>query len=143
VPCRFCVDQLVYVVKSKPEREERQMQYMALIYASEESWGSLSEEERSQVVGQYQALAEEARAAGVLVGGDELGSTRDATTVRIRDGQTLVVDGPYAEAKETLGGYFLFECDTIDEAVEWAARIPAAERGAVEVRPVHVDQTEA
>jgi hypothetical protein len=119
------------------------MQYMALIYADEESWGALSDDERSHVVGQYQALAEEAGAAGVMIGGDELSPTRDATTVRIREGQTLVVDGPYAEAKEALGGYFLFECDTIDQAVEWAARIPAAERGAVEVRPVYVDHTEA
>jgi len=115
------------------------MQYMALIYADENSWSSLSEDERSQVVGRYQALAEEARAAGVMVGGDELGPTRDATTVRVREGQTLVVDGPYAEAKEALGGYFLLECDTMDEALDWAARIPAVEHGAVEVRPVYVD----
>jgi len=119
------------------------MQYMALIYADEDSWDAICDEERSRVVGRYQALAEEARAAGVMLGGDELGPTRDATTVRIREGQTLVVDGPYAEAKEALGGYFLFECDTIDQAVEWAARIPAAERGAVEVRPVYVDPAEA
>jgi hypothetical protein len=72
-----------------------------------------------------------------MVGGDELASTRDATTVRVREGQSLVVDGPYAETKETLGGYFLFECESIDEAVDWAARIPAAEHGAIEVRPVY------
>jgi len=132
------------VVKSTPEREvEAHMQYMALIYADEDSWSGLSDEQRTQVVGQYQELAEDARAAGVMVGGDELGPTRDATTVRVREGQTLVVDGPYAEAKEALGGYFLFECRSIDEAVDWAARIPAAERGAVEVRPVHVDPVEA
>jgi hypothetical protein len=118
------------------------MRFMALIYADEDSWNVLTEEERSRVVGQYQALAEDARAAGVMVGGDELGLTRDATTVRIREGQTLVVDGPYAEAKEALGGYFLFECATIDDALDWAARIPAAEHGAVEVRPVHVDPVE-
>jgi len=119
------------------------MQYMALIYADEDSWSSLSDEERSQVVGRYQALAEEAHAGGVMVGGDELGPTRDATTVRVRDGQILVVDGPYAEAKEALGGYFLFECESIDEALDWAARIPAVEHGAVEVRPVYVDPVEA
>jgi hypothetical protein len=119
------------------------MQFMALIYGDEDSWSVLTDEERTRVVGQYLALADDARAAGVMVGGEELGLTRDATTVRIREGQTLVVDGPYAEAKETLGGYFLFECDTIDEAVDWAARIPAAERGAVEVRPVFLDHAEA
>ena len=100
-------------------------------------------EERQSVYARYQSLAEDARAAGVMRGGDELASTRDATTVRIREGQTLVVDGPYAETKETLGGYFLFECASIDEAVDWAARIPAAEHGAVEVRPVYFDPAEA
>ena len=78
----------------------------------------------------------------MLVGGDELGSTRDATTVRVRDDETLVTDGPYAEVKEALGGYFLLECESIDEALDWAARIPGAEHGAVEVRPVHVDDEE-
>ena len=78
-----------------------------------------------------------------MEGGDQLGSTRDATTVRVREGQALVVDGPYAETKETLGGYFLFECTSIDEAVDWAARIPAAEHSAIEVRPVYFDPAEA
>ena len=119
------------------------MQYMALIYADEAAWDALSDEERAEIYARYQALAGDARAAGVMQAGDELGSTRDATTVRVRDGQTLVVDGPYAEAKEALGGYFLFECASIDEAVDWAARIPAAEHGAVEVRPVYVDPAEA
>jgi hypothetical protein len=77
-----------------------------------------------------------------MAAGDELAPTSDATTVRVRDGRTLVVDGPYAEVKEALGGYFLLECGSIDEAVEWAARIPGAEHGAVEVRPVHVDPEE-
>ena len=74
-----------------------------------------------------------------MVGGDELASTRDATTVRVRDGESLVTDGPYAEVKEALGGYFVFECASMDEAVDYAARIPGAEHGAVEVRPIYVD----
>ena len=119
------------------------MQYMALIYSSESAWDALTDEERAEIYGWYQALAGDARAAGVMQGGDQLSSTRDATTVRVREGQALVVDGPYAETKETLGGYFLFECASIDEAVDWAARIPAAEHGAIEVRPVHVDPVEA
>ncbi|TML71677.1 MAG: YciI family protein [Actinobacteria bacterium] len=119
------------------------MQFMALIYADEGAWETLTDEERQSVYARYQSLAEDARAAGVMRGGDELASTRDATTVRIREGQTLVVDGPYAETKERLGGYFLFECASIDEAVDWAARIPAAEHGAVEVRPVYFDPAEA
>jgi hypothetical protein len=118
------------------------VQYMALIYADEGSWESLGEDERNDVYRRYRELADGARAAGVLVGGDELASTRDATTVRVREGQALVIDGPYAETKETLGGYFLFECASIDEAMDWAARIPTAEHGAVEVRPVYSDHEE-
>jgi hypothetical protein len=119
------------------------VQYMALIYAEEERWEALSDEERQGMMGRYRALSEDARKAGVMVGGDELGPTRAATTVRVRDDETLVTDGPYAELKEALGGYYLFECKTLDEALDWAARIPAAEHGAVEVRPVFVDPAEA
>jgi hypothetical protein len=115
---------------------------MALIYGDETRWDALSEEEQDEIRGRYRAVAEEARAAGVLAGGDELGATRDATTVRVRGDEALVTDGPYAELKEALGGYFLFECDSLDEALDWAARIPAAEHGAVEVRPVYVDPQE-
>jgi hypothetical protein len=113
---------------------------MALIYADESGWESLAEDERRTSYDRYRAFADDARAAGVLVAGDELGSTQDATTVRIRDEQVAVMDGPYAEVKEALGGYFLLECPSIDEAVAWAARIPAAEHGAVEVREVYVDE---
>jgi hypothetical protein len=118
------------------------MEYLALIYADEEHWAGLSAEERDAEYARYRALAADAQEAGVMVGGSELASTADATTVRIRDAETLVTDGPYAEVKEALGGYFLFECDSMEEALDWAARIPAAEHGAVEVRPVHVDPTE-
>ena len=118
------------------------MQYMALIYADEDAWAAFSDEEREGAYDLYRAFARDAEAAGVLVGGDELASTRDATTVRVRNDETLVTDGPYAEVKEALGGYFLLECDSIDEAVDWAARIPGAEHGAVEVRPVYVDPAE-
>lgn len=115
------------------------MEYLALIYADESAWEAIPDEERSAVYDRYRAFAEQARAAGVLVDGDELAPARDATTVRTRDGQVLVVDGPYAEVRESLGGFFLLDCADFDEAVEWAARIPGAEHGAVEVRPVHVD----
>ena len=119
------------------------MEYMALIYADEDRWDALSEEERADVYARYTAVAKEMQAAGVMVGGDELASTRDATTVRVRGDGTLVTDGPYADVKEALGGYFLLECDSLDDALEWAARIPGAEHGAVEVRPVYVDPEEA
>jgi hypothetical protein len=112
------------------------MRYLALIYSAEDAWDGLGPDERSSIYERYRALAEEARAAHVMLAGEELASTRDATTVRVRDAQTLVVDGPYAEAREVLGGFFLFECETMDDALEWASRIPAVEHGAVEVRPV-------
>ena len=116
------------------------MKFLALIYAEEGGWESLSDDERSAVYAEYSAFANDGRAAGVVVGGDELGATRSATTVRVRNGQTDVTDGPYAETKEALGGYFLLECSSMDEALDWAARIPAAKHGAIEVRPVHVDE---
>ena len=119
------------------------MQYLALIYADESAWEGLDDGERSRTMGGYGEFAQKAGAAGVMVAGDELAPTRDATTVRVRDVQTLVVDGPYAEVKEALGGYFLFECGSIEEACEWAAGIPGAKTGAVEVRPVHRDPEEA
>ena len=101
-----------------------------------------SEEEREAAYDKYRAFGEEAEAAGVLAGGNELGSTRDATTVRVRDDETLVTDGPYAEVKEALGGFYILECASMDDALDWAARIPGAEHGAVEVRPVYVDPEE-
>jgi hypothetical protein len=116
--------------------------YMALIYLDETAAEALPAAEREAVTGRYYALADEARAAGVLRGGEGLAPTRDTTTVRVRDAQTLVVDGPYAETREVLGGYFLFECASIDEALDWAARIPAATTAAVEVRAVYADHTE-
>lgn len=109
------------------------MKYMALIYTDGQAAGA-------DVLEGYLAFAREARAAGVNLGGNELAPVASATTVRVRDGETLVTDGPYAEAKEHLGGYFLLECASFDEAVEWAAQIPGAAHGAVEVRPVHVDE---
>ncbi|HYI75444.1 MAG TPA: YciI family protein [Gaiellaceae bacterium] len=118
------------------------MQYLALIYADGDAWAGFSDEEREQAYGQYRAFADDARAAGVLVGGDELAPTASATTVRIRGDETLVTDGPYADVKEALGGYFLLECASLDEAVDWAARIPGAAHGSVEVRPVYVDPDE-
>jgi hypothetical protein len=115
---------------------------MALIYADEAPWKAYSDEEREQAYARYATLTRDAQAAGVLAGGNELASTRDATTVRVRDDETLVTDGPYAEVKEALGGFYVFECESLEEALEWAARIPAAEYGAVEVRPVYVDPEE-
>jgi hypothetical protein len=118
------------------------VKYMALIYADESGWESASDDERAAAYAQYGAFGEAARAAGVVAGGAELAHTRDATTVRVRDGETLVTDGPYAEVKEALGGYYLLECDSMEQALEWAAKIPGAHHGTVEVRPTYVDPAE-
>ena len=108
------------------------MKYMALIYGNEEAWDALSEEDQQRVSERYMALAREP----VTVGGDELQDPDTATTIRVRDGETLTTDGPFAETKEQLGGYYIVDCGSLDEAIEFAARIPAAERGSVEVRPL-------
>ena len=116
------------------------MKYLALIHSDEAGWETLSDETRGALIERYLAFSKEAREAGVMLGGDQLAPTAAATTVRVRDGQTLVTDGPYAEVKEALGGYYLFECASIDEALDWAAKIPGAQHGAIEVRQVHVDE---
>ena len=111
------------------------MQYMALIYGDESRWAGLSPEQRESEMGEYMALSQ----ADVTRGGNELDSIATATTVRVRGDETLVTDGPFVELKEVLGGYYVIECETIDQACEWAAKIPAARHGTIEVRPVYVD----
>jgi hypothetical protein len=111
------------------------MQYMLLIYSGESMNGfeNLSEAEQQAILGEYYAISE---AAGVS-GGNQLQPSDTATTVRVEDGQALTTDGPFATTKEVLGGYYLFEADNLDAALELAARIPAARLGgSIEVRPV-------
>ena len=116
------------------------MKYLALIYTEERAWEALPDEARSEMYARYRAFGEAARAKGQFVDGAELAPTSTATTVRVRDGETLVTDGPFVETKEALGGYYLVECESIEEAVDLAAQIPGAEYGAVEVRPCYVDE---
>ncbi len=109
------------------------MKYALLIYSNEPDWDSLSDEERGAIYADYAAVS----ATKGIVGGSELQGTELATTVRVANGETLTTDGPFAETKEALGGFFLFEADNLDDAIAVAARIPATWRGgAVEVRPV-------
>ncbi len=108
------------------------MKYALLIYSNGGEWDNLSEDERNAVYAEYMAVS---KTAGI-VGGEELQGAETATTVRVQNGETLTTDGPFAETKETLGGFFLFEADDLDAAIEIAARIPGARTGAVEVRPV-------
>jgi hypothetical protein len=115
------------------------MTYLALIYGDEAAWESLSEEDRAQVYEQYKAFS--AEAGDKIVGGAETAATRTATTVRVRGEDTVVTDGPFEALVEPLGGFYVFDCETIDEAVELAARIPGAATGAVEVWPSYVEET--
>ena len=112
------------------------MQYLLLIYNDERQWLALPEGERSEIRRRYFALTDELRAQGSYLGGAPLQPTTEARTVTRETGETLVTDGPFAETKEQLGGYFLVDVASPAEAVEIAARIPATEYGRVEVRPV-------
>jgi hypothetical protein len=116
------------------------VKYLALIYADEQGWDELGEDARKAMYENYRAFSDEARTTGKLVDGAELAPTTSATTVRVRDNETILSDGPFVETKEALGGYYVFDCDSFDEAVALAAKIPAAGRGAVEVRPAHVEE---
>jgi hypothetical protein len=114
------------------------MKYLALIYGDEGAWEALSDQERQQIYERYGAFA--AENDGKIVGGAETAPTRTATTVRVRDGKTVVTDGPFETLDEPLGGFFVFECETVDEAVALATGIPGAATGAVEVRPAYVEE---
>jgi len=123
--------------------KEASVEFLALVYGDPDSWESLSDEERSAAYEGYVAVSRDAEAAGALVHASELESPEAATSVRVRNGDALVTDGPYAEVKESLGGYYLLSCDTVEDAIGWAAKIPAAwTGGAIEIRPVHVDDSE-
>lgn len=114
------------------------MQYMCLIYDDEKVWQGMPEGERNTVMGEYGAFTQSIRESGNMVAGDALQPTSTATTVRIRNGETLLTDGPFAETKEQLGGYYLIEAEDADRALAIAARIPSARYGSIEVRPVMV-----
>jgi hypothetical protein len=111
------------------------VRYLALVHADERRSAELGEEERRAIDDRYRGFAADARAAGKLVEAYELQGVATATTVRVIDGETVVTDGPFAELREQIGGYFVLDCDSIDEAVALATRLPAAEYGAIEVRP--------
>jgi hypothetical protein len=124
-------------------RKEDDMQYMLLIYDNESTWSSMSEEDRNTVMGEYFSYTEELRNAGKYVAGDALQPVSTAKSVRIREGDVSTTDGPFAETREVLGGYYLVDVDSEDEAIEWAKKIPSARFGTIEVRPVVVFPVEA
>ena len=112
------------------------MRYMALIYSEEQDPATVPPEQWQEILDAYNTFTADARTAGVMLAGDALQPTSMATTVRVRDGKTLTTDGPFAETREALGGYYVFEAKDLDEAIEWAARLPGSWFGGVEVRPI-------
>jgi hypothetical protein len=114
------------------------MQYLCLIYDAESTWETMPEEERNAVYGEYMEFTQSIKDSGNHVAGDALQPISTATSVRVRNGETLVTDGPFAETKEQLGGYYLIEAKDMDEALKIAERIPSARYGTIEVRPVVV-----
>jgi hypothetical protein len=114
------------------------MQYMLLIYGDERASESVPREQMNEIINAYMAYSQALSDAKVVVGSNRLRPTSAATTVHIADGKTQVLDGPFAETKEQLGGYYLIEVPDLDAALSWASRCPGARHGTVEVRPIWV-----
>ena len=112
------------------------MQYMLLIYSNEAGMAAAPKEAVSQMSAAYMAYTQAMMQAGILKGGDRLRPSSDATTVRVNGGKNQVLDGPYADTKEQLGGYYMIDVPDLDAALSWAARCPGAQYGTIEVRPI-------
>jgi len=112
------------------------MRYLLLIYQNEAAMAAKPEAQQAEELGEYKAFNERTKAAGQFLAGEPLESVSTATTVRVRDGKALHTDGPFAETKEQLGGFYMVEAKDLDEALGLAAQIPAARTGSVEVRPI-------
>jgi hypothetical protein len=112
------------------------MKYLLLIHDVEAGWAKMTEAEIGPIMQEYRRFSEEIRASGHYLAGAQLQPTSTATSVKIRDGKRLVTDGPFAETREQLGGYYLIEARDLDEAIAIAARIPSARFGTIEVRPL-------
>jgi hypothetical protein len=112
------------------------MKYLLLTYVNENGWTKMTKAEQEQGAAAYMAYGEALKKAGAIVGSNRLQPTSTATTVRITNGKSQVLDGPYVDTKEQLGGYFLIDAPDLDSAISWASRCPAAGHGVVEVRPI-------
>jgi hypothetical protein len=121
-----------------PLQKERTMQYLLMIYTNEAEYAKRDPETVQKTVAEYQAFTQSIIQSGNFKGADRLQPTTTATTVRVRDGKMLTTDGPFAETREQLGGYYLIEAKDLDTAIGIAGRIPSARDGSIEVRPVWV-----
>ena len=116
------------------------MKYMLLIYQDEQAWDGFTEAERQDIYREYRELIQDLQSRGQYLAGDELQLASTASSVRVRDGKPMVTDGPFAETREQIGGFFMIEVDSREQANSIAGRIPSARMGAVEVRPVAESQ---
>jgi hypothetical protein len=114
------------------------MQYMLLIYAEEGGWDQIPADAQQAELAKWFTYSEEMKAAGVMIAGDALQPTASATSVSAKSGEVLVTDGPFAETKEALGGYYLMNVESLDEAIVWAKKCPGASYGTIELRPLMV-----
>jgi hypothetical protein len=112
------------------------MKYLCLIYDEEKTWEEMPKAQFEKEMGGYRSFTEDVRRSGHFLAGQQLQPVAAATTVRVRNGKTVTTDGPFAETKETLGGFYMLEARDLNEAIQLAARIPSARFGSVEVRPV-------
>ncbi len=112
------------------------MQYAILIYGDQKQFEKMSEQERNQDFGRWMQYTKDLAAAGVMRGGEALQPTGTATTVRVREGKVRNTDGPFAETKEQLGGFYLIDVPNLDQALSWAAKCPGSAYGSIEVRPI-------
>ena len=112
------------------------MKYLLLIYSEESQWANMTEADQGQVFGEYMTYTNDIHKSGHYVSGEALQPTATATTVRVKDGKTIATDGPFAETREQLGGFYMVEAKDLDEAIELAARIPGSRYGSIEVRPI-------
>ena len=112
------------------------MKYLLLICGEEKAWASMPDGDRQKLMAEFRQFSQDIQASGQYVGGSQLQPTTSATSVRVRDGKRLVTDGPFAETREQLGGYYLVNVKDLDEAIAVAARIPTARTGTIEVRPL-------
>jgi hypothetical protein len=118
-------------------RGDFKMKYILLIYGDETAGAKMSEaEQQAEMQAYYGYEAELAQNPGVRIAGEALHPTTSATTLRVRNGKTVTTDGPFAETKEQLGGFYYLECKDLDEAIAWAAKIPGAKDGTIEIRPI-------
>ena len=112
------------------------MKYLLTIYTDESGFADVTPQDVQQLMAAYEAFGREVTEAGAMLGGEGLQPSATATTVSVRDGETITSDGPFADTREQLGGYYLLDCRDLDEAIGWAAKIPGARGGTIEVRPV-------